>query len=227
MAQRSESNSCYTRTSEFEAQLPMASSFICGITGPSGSGKTTLASSVFGSIESVTSVLLHQDSYYKDQGPLPLKIRHTLNYDHPDAFDNELFSHQIRCLCQGSAVEKPIYDFSTHTRAHQTITVRSADVIILEGLLLLHDDDLRDLIDFKIYVDTDREQCLARRIERDVLQRGRTREAVLSQYFKTVKPMHEKFVEPQKEYADLIVSGSGGLDVNVNLILTKIKGHVS
>ena len=200
----------------------MARSVVIGISGASGSGKTTLASSVFSSIESVTSVLLQQDSYYKDQSHLPLKIRHTLNYDHPDAFDNDLFSQHIQNLRQGNAVEQPIYDFTTHTRTKQTLTVEATSIIILDGILLFHDDVIRHLIDLKIYVDTDRGLCLSRRIERDVLERGRTKESVVSQYLNTVKSMHEKCVEPQKEHADVIISGNGALENNTKVVLSRI-----
>lgn len=206
-----------------QSELACSSNFICGITGGSGSGKTTLANLVFQSIGADKSILIHQDNYYKDQSHLPLKIRHTLNYDHPDAFDNDLFSQQIQNLRQGRAVEQPIYDFTSHTRTKQTITVEAASIIILDGILLFHDDVLRHLIDLKIYVDMDRGLCLSRRMERDVLERGRTKESAVSQYLNTVKPMHAKFVEPQKEHADMIISGNGDLEISVKVVLSRIK----
>ena len=200
--------------------------YLVGLTGGSGSGKTTLANLVFQSIGADISILIHQDDYYKDQSHLPIETRHTLNYDHPYAFDNDLFSQQIQNLRQGNAVEQPIYDFTTHMRTKKTITVEAASIIILDGILLFHFDELRHLIDLKIYVDTDRGLCLSRRIKRDVRERGRTEESVVSQYLNTVKPMYEKFVAPQKEYADMIISGSGDLETSVNLVLSKIRDMI-
>ncbi len=198
------------------------SGIIVGITGGSGSGKTTLATLIFNSFGADNTILIRQDNYYKDQSSLPMETRHRLNYDHPDVFDNDLFANQLQRLREGNTVEIPIYDFATHTRTKQTITVESASIIVLDGIMLFHDNVLRNLIHLKIYVDTDDDLRLARRIERDVLERGRTAVSVVSQYINTVKPMHEKFVEPQKEYADMIISGNRNIEDGLSAIQSKI-----
>ena len=168
-------------------------------------------------------VVIHHDSYYKDRSPLSPAERERINYDHPDSFDNALMTEHLRTLKEGHAVEKPTYDYETHTRKKETIRVRPANIILLEGILVLADELLRDLMDIKIYVDTDADERFIRRLKRDIVERGRKVDQVIEQYLKTVRPMHLQFVEPSKRYADVIIP-EGGLNlVAVDLIVTKIR----
>ncbi len=196
--------------------------FLIGVTGGSSSGKTTLAELLLKNIGEGRATYLKHDSYYKDQSAIPTEERDCINYDHPDVFDNDLFARHVDALKSGLKVEAPTYDFVTHTRTDKTITVEAASIIILDGILLFHDNVLRDLIELKIYVDTDNDLRLARRIKRDVSERGRTVNSVVAQYLNTVKPMHEKFVKPQKEYADMIISGNSDLKNNAKVVLSRI-----
>ena len=168
-------------------------------------------------------VVIHHDSYYKDRSPLSPAERERINYDHPDSFDNALMTEHLQTLKEGHAVEKPTYDYETHTRKKETIRVRPANIILLEGILVLADELLRDLMDIKIYVDTDADERFIRRLKRDIVERGRKVDQVIEQYLKTVRPMHLQFVEPSKRYADVIIP-EGGLNlVAVDLIVTKIR----
>jgi len=196
---------------------------IIGIGGGTGSGKTTVAKGVLKHFPQESVVIVHHDSYYIDRSPLPMEEREQINYDHPDSFDNALLISQLSDLKHGLAIEKPIYDFETHTRLAETITVRPARIILLEGILVLASDHLRNLMDIKLYVDTDADERFIRRLRRDIGQRGRNVDQVIDQYLKTVRPMHLQFVEPSKRYADVIIP-EGGLNlVAVDLIVTKIR----
>jgi uridine kinase len=196
---------------------------IIGIGGGTGSGKTTVAKGVLKHFPQESVVIVHHDSYYIDRSPLPMKERERINYDHPDSFDNALLISQLSELKSGRPIEKPIYDFETHTRLVESITVRPARIILLEGILVLASDRLRSLMDIKLYVDTDADERFIRRLKRDIGQRGRNVDQVISQYLKTVRPMHLQFVEPSKRYADVIIP-EGGLNlVAVDLIVTKIR----
>jgi uridine kinase len=196
---------------------------IIGIGGGTGSGKTTVAKQVRKHFPEESVVIVHHDSYYVDRSELPPTSREKINYDHPDSFDNKLLIAQLNDLRAGRPIEKPIYDFETHTRRQETITVRSTRIILLEGILVLAEDALRELMDIKLYVDTDADERFIRRLRRDITHRGRTVDQVIEQYLKTVRPMHLQFVETSKRYADVIIP-EGGLNlVAVDLIVTKVR----
>lgn len=176
---------------------------VIGIAGGSGSGKTTIAAAVASNLSGVT--IIQHDAYYRHRPQLPFAERATVNYDHPDSLETELLIEHLILLGKGEAVEIPAYDFSAHLRAERTVLAEPARVVIVEGILVLADADLRSHLDLKIFVDTDADLRLARRIQRDIDERGRNLDSVLSQYFSTVRPMHLEFVEPSKRYADLII----------------------
>jgi uridine kinase len=178
---------------------------VIGIAGGSGSGKTTIAAAVVEEIGPGRAAIIELDSYYQPFAELPLESRVKINFDHPDSLDFELLTDHVARLRGGENVEVPVYDFSLYTRAEATTTVHPSNVIILEGLLVLTDPALRDLMDLKIYVDTDADIRLLRRLERDIAERGRSVRSVLDQYQATVRPMHLQFVEPSKRYSDLII----------------------
>jgi uridine kinase len=196
---------------------------IIGIGGGTGSGKTTVAREVRKHFPEESVVILHHDSYYVDRSDLPPASREDINYDHPDSFDNELLLFHLNELRSGRPVEKPIYDFETHTRRKETITVRPARIILLEGILVLAEDALRESMDIKLYVDTDADERFIRRLRRDIADRGRTVDQVIEQYLKTVRPMHLQFVETSKRYADVIIPEGGQNRVAVDLIVTKAR----
>lgn len=196
---------------------------IIGIGGGTGSGKTTVAKEVRKHFPEESVVTLHHDSYYLDRGDLSMGEREMINYDHPDSFDNELLIAHLRALREGNPIEKPIYDFETHTRRRETIKVRPARIILLEGILVLAEDQLRSIMDIKLYVDTDADERFIRRLRRDTVDRGRTMDQVIDQYLKTVRPMHLQFVETSKRYADVIIPEGGQNVVAVDLITTKVR----
>ncbi|TRT37217.1 uridine kinase [Lactobacillus mulieris] len=197
---------------------------VIGIAGGSGSGKTTIAHEVARLINDDDHIItLTQDSYYKDNTGIPMSERPKINYDHPDAFDMPLLVAQINQLMHRKAVEMPVYDFTEHTRSSKTIHVEPADIIILEGILVLADEDLRDLMDIKVYVDTDDDIRFIRRLERDLKERGRSLDSVIDQYLATVKPMYHQFIEPTKRYADIIVPEGGENNVAIDMLTTKMR----
>jgi uridine kinase len=196
---------------------------IIGIAGGTGSGKTTVAKSVRGHLPEESVVIVHHDSYYLDRTALPRADRDMINYDHPDAFDNDLLRRHIADLRAGRTIQRPVYDYETHTRRPETITVRPARIVLLEGILVLGDPELRRLMDIKLYVDTDADERFIRRLKRDIVERGRTVEQVIEQYLKTVRPMHLQFVEPSKRYADVVIPEGGLNVVAVDLIVTKVR----
>ena len=201
----------------------MLEPIIIGIGGGTGSGKTTVAKEVRKHFPEESVVMLHHDSYYLDRSHLPVRERERINYDHPDSFDNDLLIAHMTDLRSGCQVEKPIYDFETHTRRSESITVRPARIVLLEGILVLAEPALRELMDIKLYVDTDADERFIRRLKRDMVERGRTADQVIDQYLSTVRPMHLQFVEPSKRYADVIIP-EGGLNlVAVDLIVTKVR----
>ena len=175
-----------------------------GLAGGSGSGKTTIAEEVVDRLEGRVAVL-HHDAYYRHRVDLSLEERTRVNYDHPSSLETELLVEQLEQLRTGLAIERPVYDFSSHLRSDETVRVEPARVVVVEGILVLSDAQLRSELDLKIFVDTDPDLRLARRIERDISERGRSLESVLTQYFATVRPMHLEFVEPSRRYADLII----------------------
>lgn len=195
---------------------------LIGITGGTGSGKSTVSKEIFKSIHGKDITIIEQDSYYKDQSDLTFEERIKTNYDHPFAFDNKLLIEQLKTLIENKPIEKPIYDFENHTRKKETITVESKDIIILEGILILSEEEIRELLDIKIFVDTDSDVRVIRRILRDIKDRGRTLESVVVQYMETVRPAHLQFIEPTKRYADIIIPEGGYNKVAIDIILAKI-----
>ncbi len=204
----------------------MKERLIIGIAGGSGSGKTTLAENIANHFGDAISVLRHDD-YYKSQKDLSLTERANLNYDHPSAFDTDLLIAHLDSLKQGIAVDCPIYDYSSHDRSSETRHVESTDVILLEGILIFENPDLLSRLDMKIFVDTDPDVRIIRRILRDVKERGRTLDSVIRQYLSTVKPMHEAFVEPSKKNADIIIPEGGMNPVAYGMIIQKIAAHLA
>ncbi|WEV39030.1 uridine kinase [Lactobacillus sp. ESL0680] len=196
---------------------------VIGITGGSGSGKTTIAHKIVDQMQENEHVLIMtQDSYYKDNTGIPMSERMNINYDHPDAFDIPLLKAQINDLLNYKPIEMPVYDFKEHTRSTETIHIEPADIIILEGILVLANEEIRDLMDIKVYVDTDDDIRFIRRLERDIDERGRSIDSVIDQYLGTVKPMYHQFIEPTKRYADIIVPEGGENNVAIDMLTTKV-----
>ena len=198
---------------------------VIGIAGGSGSGKTTLMKRLVERFGENVSVLSH-DNYYKRHDELSFEERAVLNYDEPEALDTSLMVYQLDQLRHGMAIDCPVYDFSLHNRSNDTIHVEPQKVIIVEGIMIFVDPDLRSLMDIKIFVDTDADIRLCRRIKRDVTKRGRSLDSVLTQYKQTVKPMHEMYVEPSKKYADLVVPEGGKNQVALDMIVGRILRHL-
>ena len=205
----------------------MSKPIIIGIAGGSASGKTSISRRLKEHFENEGSVLIiRQDDYYKDQSDKPMEERVKTNYDHPFAFDNDLLLQQVHELSEGRTVEKPTYDYVHHTRSDVTETCYPCDVLILEGLFVLEDENIRDLLDIKIFVDTDADVRFIRRLIRDVNERGRSVDSIVSQYLDTVRPMHEQFIEPSKRYADVIIPEGGHNEVAIDLLTTKISSII-
>lgn len=198
---------------------------VIGIAGGSGSGKTTLAANILEHFADRISVLRHDD-YYKCQDDIPMEERIKTNYDHPHAFDTNLLIYHIDELRAGRDIFSPTYDYTRHTRAAETREVKANKVVLLEGILILENPELRDRLDMKIYVDTDADVRILRRMMRDVKERGRSLDSVVNQYLSTVKPMHEAFVEPSKRYADIIVPIGGENAVACQMIVDQIEKHL-
>lgn len=196
---------------------------IIGICGGTGSGKTTVARRILEDVSDEHVIYLQQDSYYRNLGDMPIPLRHQVNFDHPDALDNELFINHVRTLRAGEAIDMPIYDFTTHTREKTTLRIEPKPIIIIEGILIFADAVLRELMDIKIFVDTDDDLRFIRRLQRDVNERGRAAESVIKQYLDTVRPMHDQFVEPSKRYADVIIPEGGYNQVGIDLISGRIR----
>ena len=182
---------------------------IIGIAGGTGSGKTTVVRKIVESLPAGEVVLLPQDSYYKDSSHVPVEERQNINFDHPDAFDNALLIYHLQELKAGRAIDCPVYDYSNHNRSDKVQHIEPAPVLIVEGILPFVEPELCELFDYKIYVDTDADERILRRILRDVKERGRSLDSVIHQYLTTVKPMHEAFVEPSKRNADIIIPNGG------------------
>ena len=182
---------------------------IIGIAGGTGSGKTTVVKSIIDSLSADEVALLSLDSYYNDSSHVPVELRQSINFDHPNAFDWDLLTKHVAMLRRGEAIEQPIYDFLTCTRQKETLHVEPRKVIIIEGILALSDKELCKQMDLKIFVDADPDERLIRVMQRDVVERGRTAEAVMDRYMKLLKPMHQEFIEPAKRYADLIIPQGG------------------
>lgn len=196
---------------------------VIGVTGGSGSGKTSVSRAIYNHFPNHSIMMLEHDSYYKNQSHLSFEERLKTNYDHPFAFDTDLLIEQLKQLLKFQSVEKPIYDYVSHTRSSEVFFQEPKEVIILEGILILEDQRLRELMDIKLYVDTDDDIRIIRRIKRDMKERGRSLDSVIEQYLTVVKPMYHQFIEPTKRYADLIVPEGGENYVAIDLITTKIK----
>ncbi|MFQ6675477.1 MAG: uridine kinase [Fidelibacterota bacterium] len=201
----------------------MNSSILIGIGGGSGSGKTLVAKNILKEFGGGEVVVIQQDSYYRDLSHLPMDERMRTNFDHPDALDFDLLRRHLKELVSGKAVEVPTYDFATHTRRKETRTIEPHRAVVIEGIMVLTDRNLRDMLDIKIYVETDADIRFIRRLTRDIEERRRTTADVINQYLKTVRPMHEQFVETTKKYADIILPEGGENPVAIDLIQTKIR----
>jgi uridine kinase len=199
----------------------VAAPLVIGIAGGTGSGKTTIARAIADTL-GPAGVLVDHDAYYKDQSELPFEARARTNYDHPEALDNDLLIAHLAKLRKGEAIEKPVYDYAQHTRAKDTVRLEPAPVILLEGILTLAIPSLREQLDLKIYVDTDADIRLMRRIRRDLEQRGRSFASIRQQYYETVRPMHLAFVEPSKRFADVIIPEGGQNRIAIELVV----GHI-
>lgn len=197
--------------------------YTIGICGGSGSGKSTVTRRIVEAFGNDHIVVIEQDSYYRDQTHLPYEERIQTNYDHPDAFDTGLMVSQIRSLQQGKPIEKPLYDYTRHTRKTETVRVEPRPILILEGILLFFDRGLRDTMDLKVYVETDADVRILRRIRRDMKERGRTLDSVTDQYLETVRPSHLQFVEPSKRYADIIFPDGGYNEVGIDLLVARLQ----
>ncbi len=196
---------------------------VLGISGGTGSGKTTIAEEITRSLGPDNSVIIHQDSYYLDRSLLPSDERNRVNFDHPSAFDWELLKTHLCELRSGRAIDKPIYSFHTHSRMAETMRVEPKPVLVVEGILVLEDLELRRIMDIKVYVDADADVRFIRRLDRDLRERGRSIESVVDQYMSTVRPMHLQFVEPSKRYADIIIPEGGHNRVALDLIIARMR----
>ena len=196
-----------------------------GIAGGTGSGKTTLTAHIKNRFGDDVSVLYH-DNYYKDQTGVPFEVRCRQNYDHPDAFETDLLIRHLQALKSGSPILCPVYSYTDHNRTADTVTVQPTSVVVVEGLLIFQNPQLRELMDIKILVDTDADVRILRRIMRDVKERGRSIDSVVEQYLNTVKPMHEQFIEPSKRFADIIVPEGGRNLVALDMIMQRIANHI-
>ena len=204
----------------------MSKILVIGIAGGSGSGKTTLMKNLVERFGEDVTVVSH-DNYYKRHDELTYEQRCLINYDEPEAFETDLMAKHLDLLKQGQAVECPVYDYTVHNRSDEVVRITPRPVIIVEGILIFADEALRDLMDIRIFVDTDADVRLCRRIKRDVNKRGRTLESVLTQYQQTVKPMYEKYVEPSKKFANLVVPEGGKNYVALDMIIDRIQRHLN
>jgi uridine kinase len=200
---------------------------IIGIAGGSGSGKSTVARNVAHALAAVSVAFIDMDGYYRNFAHLSLDERRHINWDHPDAFDWPLLISHLEALQRGEPVDKPEYDFVTHTRSSRTVRVPAADVVVVDGILLFADERVRELCDVKVFVDADADIRLIRRIRRDIAKRGRALDEILDQYLTTVQPMHLQFVEPNKRYADVIVPRGGHNKIAIEMIVAKIERRLA
>ena len=205
----------------------MKTPVIVGIAGGTGSGKTTVARAIYDRVGRDRIEWISHDSYYRNFDALSPEERHKINFDHPDSLETELLVRHLDVLCKGSAIEMPLYDFTSHSRRNETQKVHPRKVIIVEGILVLAEPDLRKRIDIKLYVDTPADIRFMRRLVRDIQNRGRSLESVIDQYMNTVRPMHEEFVEPSKRYADLIIPEGGENRVALDAIISRVETLVT
>ena len=200
---------------------------IIGIAGGTGSGKSTVVKKIVESLNKDEVVVLPQDSYYKDSSHVPVNERQNINFDHPDASEWSLLAEHIEKLKNGQSIEQPIYSYLTCTRQEETIHIEPREVVIIEGILALCDEQLRSMMDLKVFVDADADERLIRVIGRDIAERGRTAEDVMKRYVNVLKPMHQQFIEPCKRYADLIVPEGGNNQVAIDILTMYIKKHLN
>lgn len=196
---------------------------LIGITGGTGSGKSTIAKEIYNKFGEDCIAMIEQDSYYKEQSDLSMEERVKTNYDHPNAFDTPLLIEHLNTLLKKQAIDKPVYDFESHNRKKETIRIEPREIVIVEGILVLEDEEIRNLLDIKLYVDTDADVRIIRRILRDINERGRTVDSVINQYLNVVRPMHMQFIEPTKRYADIIIPEGGHNKVAIDIIVANIK----
>jgi uridine kinase len=199
---------------------------IVGIAGGTGSGKTTVVQKVMERFPSEAVIVIPQDAYYKDNSQIPLEERQKINFDHPDSLEFSLLIEHLKELRQGQSIEMPIYSYLTCLRSKETITVKPARVVLVEGILILADSGLRDMFDIKVFVDADADDRLGRVIMRDIVERGRSVLVVLDRYHDTVKPSHLQFIEPSKRYADFIIPGGGENQVGIEVLISIIEKHL-
>lgn len=204
----------------------MKNTIVIGVAGGSGSGKTTVAHNLVKAFSREEAILVEQDAYYKELTELTIDERAKTNFDHPDAIEFELMKKHLMDLKNGIPIERPTYDFKTHSRKEEKITLNPSKIIIVEGILVFAVKEIRDLFDVKIFVDTDADEMLIRRLERDIHERGRTFDSVKSQYLSTVKPMYLEFCEPSKRYADIIIPRGGENKVAINMVIAKLKRYL-
>ncbi len=197
--------------------------FVVGVAGGSGSGKTTVVEQIIQALGSPDVTVLHHDAYYRDRSDLSFAERQEINYDHPDSLENDLLIAHLQALLRRKPVQVPVYDFSQHARLSQTETVMPAGIIILEGILVFQDSRLRELMDLRVFVETDADVRFIRRLKRDLEERGRSLDSVVAQYLKTVRPMYLEFVEPTKRYADVIIPEGGYNTVAIELVVSRLR----
>ncbi len=200
---------------------------IIGICGGTGSGKTTLARRIIESVGRENVILVEQDSYYRNLADMPLDERRQANFDHPDSIDSEMLMNHLKRLKLGQSIEMPVYDYKNHVRSNETIHLENKPVIIVEGILIFAEPRISVLLDVKVFVDTPDDIRFIRRLQRDIVERGRTVESVIKQYFATVRPMHHEFVEPSKRFADIIIPEGANTDIGIEFICSKIREEIS
>jgi uridine kinase len=200
----------------------MNKSILIGICGASGSGKTALAQNIQNHLGRDKVVIIHEDAYYKNLAQIPLHERSLRNFDHPDAFDHPLMKNQVRDLLAGQTIAQPVYDYRTHTRSSASRSIAPAAAIILEGILVMCEDELRQMMDIRVFMDVPADTCFIRRLQRDIQERGRSVESVIDQYLHTVRPMYEQFVAPVRRYADVVVAEGGNNQAGIDAVAGKI-----
>ena len=200
--------------------------FLIGVCGGSGSGKTVVVRSILEDLGPDHIVVIHQDSYYRDHANLSFDERARMNFDHPDAFDSDLLLQHLKALLAGTAIQQPAYDFTTHTRSKESVDIAPRRILLLDGILILHDPRIRELMDIRVFMDCEADVRLMRRIRRDMAERARSLESVLEQYEKHVRPMHDQFVDPSMKFADVIIPHGGMNEVAVDMVITKVRALV-
>ncbi|MBM6689928.1 uridine kinase [Fusobacterium mortiferum] len=204
----------------------MKDCIIIGVAGGSGSGKTTVANNLVKAFKAEDAVLVEQDAYYRELLNMSIEEKAKVNFDHPDSIEFELLRKHLEMLKEGKSIDRPIYDFTTHSRKEGAVRINSSKIIIVEGILIFAVPEIRELLDVKIFVDTDADEMILRRIERDMNERGRSFESVKNQYLTTVKPMFLEFCEPSKRYADVIIPRGGENKVAIDMIISNLKGYL-